>query len=107
MTTGRRGWIRDLVLAAEHMLWGSLVAVYRKCGKPTCHCATGEKHGPVWYLSQHAQGRTHMRFVPPEHLDAVRRGVEAFQQYRELGHQVAATNLERVLGPQRRRRSKR
>ena len=48
-----------------------------------------------------------MRFVPAEHLDAVRRGVAAFQQYRELGQRVAAQNLDRLLGPRRRRRTKR
>ena len=105
--TERTRWVHDLAHAAEQMLWGSLVTVYRKCGKPTCHCATGEKHGPVWYLSQHAAGRTRMRFVPAEHLDAVRRGVAAFQQYRELGHRVAAQNLDRLLGPRRQRRTKR
>lgn len=89
------------------MLWGSLVAVYRRCGKPTCHCATGEKHGPAWYLSQHEQGRTRMRFVPTEHLAAAQRGVAAFHRYRELGHRLAGENLERLLGPQRRRRAKR
>jgi hypothetical protein len=96
-------WVQDLARAAEQMLWGSLVAVYRKCGKPTCHCATGEKHGPAWYLSQHVNGRTRMRFVPTAQLDRVRRGVEAFQHYRELGQRVAAHNLERLLGPPRRR----
>jgi hypothetical protein len=105
--TERARWVRDLAHAAEQMLWGSLVAVYRKCGKPTCHCATGDKHGPVWYLSQHEEGRTRMRFVPAEHLDAVRRGVTAFQQYREFGHRVAAQNLDRLLGPRHRRRPKR
>jgi Family of unknown function (DUF6788) len=103
----RPRWIHDLAHAAEQMLWGSLVAVYRKCGKPTCHCATGEKHGPVWYLSRHEHGRTRMRYVPPEHLDRARRGVEAFHQYRALGQRVAAANLERLLGPARRRRAKR
>jgi uncharacterized protein DUF6788 len=103
----QRPWIHALAHAAEQMLWGSLVAVYRKCGKPTCHCASGEKHGPVWYLSQHEGGRTRMRFVPTEHLDAVRRGVAAFQEYRALGHRVAAQNLDRLLGPRRRRRAPR
>jgi len=103
----RTRWVQQLAHAAEQMLWGSLVAVYRKCGKPTCHCATGEKHGPAWYLSQHENGRTRMRYVPPEHLDNVQRGVEAFHQYRELGQRVAAQNLAGLLGPTRRRRSPR
>ncbi len=23
---------------------------YIRCGKPTCHCATGRGHGPYWML---------------------------------------------------------
>jgi len=103
----RRRWLQELTQAAEQMLWGSLVAVYRRCGKPTCHCATGEKHGPAWYLSQREAGRTKMRFVPSDQLEAVRRGVAAFQRYRELGQRLAAENLTRLhLGRRRRRRAR-
>ncbi len=100
----RRRWIQELAKAAEHMLWGSLVAVYRRCGKPTCHCATGEKHGPAWYLSQREEGRTKMRFVPSDQLEAVQRGVAAFQRYRELGQRLAAENLTRLQRGHRRGR---
>jgi hypothetical protein len=85
--------MKDLVTAAELMLWGSLVPVYRKCGKPTCHCATGAKHGPVWYLSRRESGRTRMWYVPPELLPAVQQGVAAFHRYREVGQRLAAANL--------------
>jgi len=96
--TYRQRWLRELMAAADRMLWGSLVAVYRKCGKPTCHCATGEKHGPVWYLSRHEEGRTQMRFVPPAQLEDVQQGVAALQRYRELGQRLAAQNLARLPG---------
>ena len=33
------------------MLQGSLVVLYRKCGKKGCRCERGEKHGPAYYLS--------------------------------------------------------
>jgi hypothetical protein len=99
--------MHELIEAADQMLWGSLVAVYRKCGKRTCHCVTGEKHGPVWYLSQREEGRTRMRFVPSDQVEAARRGVEAFHHYRELGRRLAAENwarLERLKGQQPRKR---
>jgi len=92
----RRQWLHDLVEAADRMLWGSLVAVYRKCGKPTCHCATGEKHGPVWYLSSRDEGRTRMWFVPSAQLEAARQGVKAFHRYRERGQRLAAENLAQL-----------
>ncbi len=96
--TQRQRWLRELMEAADRMLWGSLVAVYRKCGKPTCHCATGEKHGPAWYLSRREEGRTQMRFVPPAQLERVQQSVAAFQRYRELGQRLAAQNLARLSG---------
>lgn len=92
----RQRWLRELAGAADRMLWGSLVAVYRKCGKPTCHCATGEKHGPVWYLSRREEGRTQMRFIAFAQLEIVKQGVAAFQRYRELGQRLAAENLARL-----------
>ncbi len=103
-TVGRRRWLQELTKAAEQMLWGSLVAVYRRCGKPTCRCATGEKHGPAWYLSQREAGRTKMRFVPADQLEALQRGVAAFRRYRELGQRLAAENLTRLQRGHRRGR---
>src|SRR5262249_42774341 len=29
---------------------GSLQREWRRCGKPTCRCASGMLHGPYWYL---------------------------------------------------------
>jgi hypothetical protein len=107
MMRRRRQWVKALGEAAERMLWGSLVPVYRKCGKPTCHCATGEKHGPAWYLSRREEGRTRMWYVPPALLPTVQQGVAAFHRYRAVGQRLAAANLTRVQrqtrrGPRRR-----
>ncbi len=36
------------------MRQGSLTPIYRKCGKPSCHCARDEDpgHGPVYLLTR-------------------------------------------------------
>jgi len=44
---------------------GSVVRVQRKCGKPTCHCATGDGHHTT-YLSCKHDGKTRMVYVPAE-----------------------------------------
>lgn len=93
----REDWLAELVEAAEHMLWGSLQEVYRRCGRPGCHCATGEKHGPAFYLSRSEQGRSRLIYVPDALHDDVERGVEAYRRYRELGKRLAEAN-ERALG---------
>ena len=70
-----------------------------------CHCAKGEKHGPVFYLTRNEGGRTRNIYVPPELYDEVAAGVSAYRRYRELGQQLAEANARRLgLGKQRRRR---
>jgi hypothetical protein len=97
--------IDELAALSEKMLWGSLGAVYRRCGKANCHCAKGEKHGPVFYLTRNEGGRTRNIYVPPELHDDVAAGVIAYRRYRELGQQIAEANARHLgLGKQRRRR---
>ena len=87
------------------MLWGSLGEVYRRCGRANCHCAKGEKHGPVFYLTRSEGGRTRNIYVPPELHDEVVAGVSAYRRYRELGQQLAEANARDLgLGKRRRRR---
>ncbi len=101
----RRKLIDELAALSEKMLWGSLGAVYRRCGRANCHCTTGEKHGPVFYLTRNQNGRTRNIYVPPELHDEVAAGVSAYRRYRELGQQIAEANArQRGLGKKRRRR---
>jgi len=98
--------IGAVVVATEKMLWGSLGVVYRRCGKPTCHCATGEKHGPVFYLTRGERGHTRNIYVPAELLDEVEAGVAAYRRYRELGQKIAEANAQR-LGLEKKKRRRR
>jgi len=45
---------------------GSLVERFRKCGKPTCHCAEGGTpgHGPGYSLTHAVDGKTVTRVIP-------------------------------------------
>jgi len=95
--------IQAVVVGTEKMLWGSLGAVYRRCGKPTCHCAIGENHGPVFYLTRGAHGRTRNIHVPAEQVAA---GVAAYRRYRELGQEIAEANAQR-LGLEKKKRRRR
>jgi hypothetical protein len=101
MATTRDG-VNEIVGATAKMLWGSLGAVYRRCGRKGCHCATGDKHGPVFYLTRSEAGRTHNIYVPPELRAAVEEGVAAYRRYRELGQEIAEANARRLgLGKKR------
>ena len=100
-----RKLVDELATLSEKMLWGSLGAVYRRCGQPNCHCAKGEKHGPVFYLTRNEEGHTRNIYVPPALHDRVAAGVEAYRRYRELGRQIGEANGRQLgLGKKRRRR---
>ena len=76
---------------------GSLSLSHLRCGKPTCHCATGgEKHGPVFYLTLGEHGHTRNIYVPDELHDEVAAGVAAYRRYRELGQEIAERNARRL-----------
>jgi len=97
--------IGELAALSEKMLWGSLGAVYRRCGRANCHCAKGAKHGPVFYLTRNDGGHTRNIYVPPELHEQVTAGVDAYRRYRELGQQIAEANARQLgLAKKRRRR---
>jgi hypothetical protein len=94
--------IEKIVAATTNMLWGSLGAVYRRCGRKGCHCATGDKHGPVFYLTRSEAGHTRNIYVPRELREEVEAGVAAYRRYRELGQEIAQANARRLgLGKRR------
>jgi len=78
------------------MLQGSLVVLYRKCGRKGCRCERGEKHGPAYYLSYKEEGVTQMIYIPASRLEEVKKAMEAFSQYWELGVKLSRLNLKRM-----------
>ena len=102
----RRERVAEIAAVTEEMLWGSLGEVYRRCGRASCRCATGEKHGPVFYLTRNEGGRTRNIYVPEELREQVERGVAGYRRYRELGQEIAEENA-RVLGLGKKRRVRR
>lgn len=61
---------------------GSLVTVVRKCGKPTCHCATGQGH-PTVYLSTKQDGKTRMVYVPADCVETVTQQAQGYRRLRK------------------------
>ncbi len=61
----RRDQQLEVLLNSGAMIAGSLVTVGRKCGKPTCRCASGdpEERHPTKYLSRSERGRTRNTYV--------------------------------------------
>ena len=47
----------------DDALPGSLALSYRRCGKPSCHCAGGDGH-PLWTLTFMADGKKRVETIP-------------------------------------------
>jgi len=76
----RRDHVQAILQERGPLRPGSIVKVHRKCGKPTCRCATGEGH-PATYLSCKHDGTTRMVYVPAA---AQRKVTKEAQRYRRV-----------------------
>jgi hypothetical protein len=70
---------------------GSLALTHRRCGKPTCHCASGAGH-PLWSLTFMVGGEKQVEPIPEAWVDEVRQGVEAGRAFKETVAEVFAAN---------------
>ena len=79
----------------ERVMYGSLIARYTHCGKPNCHCKSGQGHGPHYYLSTLGpNGRTRLEYVPTSLAAAVRERIGRHHDVQSVLAQVADINRE-------------
>jgi hypothetical protein len=72
---------------------GSLVTRYRRCGKPTCHCATTEGHGPAHYLSVTLKpGKTEQILLSEEMLPVARQFLDNYNRWWAALEKVSELN---------------
>ena len=77
-------------------LHASFLERFLKCGRPNCHCRTGEKHGPFFYLSRclpKRQMRT-LLLKGTSQIQQARHGVQAYQGLLESLDQLSWINWE-------------
>ena len=82
----------ETLLSAGEMIAGSFVVLTRKCGKPTCRCATGEGH-EARCLSRSEGGKTRMVYVPARDEVDVSMKAERYREFRQ-----ARAELMRLSG---------
>jgi len=82
------------------LLPGSLTQSERRCGKPTCHCATGAGH-PSWYLAFMVEGTQRVVHIPAAWAADVQRRVAAGRAFKQAMAEVLAANAQ-LLGLERR-----
>lgn len=77
----------------DHVIRGSLITRNIKCGKPNCHCATGEGHMSL-YLSSFYHGHTGMDYVPAAWESWMREGIRNYEVIQELVSELTEVELE-------------
>src|ERR1035437_241981 len=77
---------------------GSITAVVRRCGKPTCHCAKASDpgHDPQFRLTRRGAGNTVTEtFHNPAALRKAQKEVAEFPRFQKLSAELVSLN-ERI-----------
>ena len=82
--------------SSERFLHGSLSERTGKCGKPSCHCASGEGHQSLYLVQSHG-GKVRQICVPKALQDPVRQAVGVYQETRRLMDEVSEREWKRFL----------
>jgi hypothetical protein len=91
-----RSALLKLLAGAQPLARASLVSMARRCGKPGCHCAKGEKHVSL-YLAARLNEKRQMIYIPPA-LEAEARGlVENGRRVEELIGRISQAALSRLV----------
>ena len=77
----------------ENAVGGSLALTHRRCGKPTCHCATGKGH-PMWSLTFMVNGEKRVERIPDDWVEEIRPLVEQGREVKSAVSEVLAANAQ-------------
>lgn len=92
-----RSRLHQLLSEAEGFLHGSLIVMARRCGKPSCRCASddGARHLSLC-LGQTRGGKTTTLHIPADLEPLVRQWVDNFQQASRLLEQLSQEGRGRL-----------
>ena len=91
----QRDQLLDQLAHIGEMRPGSLVARFRKCGKPSCHCAKkgAQAHGPSHSLTRPVAGKTVTRIIPDgPAVQRTRQQLQEYHRFRQLVRQLIAVS---------------
>jgi hypothetical protein len=91
--------LSELAEAAQLMVGGSLSEVTRRCGDPSCACASdpSRRHGPHLYLNYSSEGKTSSVYIPADQQETIRQAHSAWLRFNEVASKLAVGNRERFL----------
>lgn len=73
----------DSLLSEREQIKGSLFARFAACGKATCACAAGQKHGPYYVLSSRSGGSGAFVYLKEDQVSRVKELVERHRRFRK------------------------
>ena len=91
----RRSEIGKQLADVSDMRPGSLVERFRRCGKPSCHCAEegARGHGPQFSLTRPVRGKTVTRIIPKgPAVERTRKQLGEYQRFRKLVSEFVAVS---------------
>jgi hypothetical protein len=91
----QRALVKRLLLLREQ-LPGSLFARYGTCGKETCTCRTGAKHGPYFVLSTRSAGRGGFQYLEEDQAEKAKGLVERHREFQDGIRKLRRVNAEVV-----------
>ena len=94
----KRDQLKARLVEIGDMRPGSLVERFRKCGKPTCHCAKPDDggHDPQFRLTRRVAGKTVTESFPnPAAWRKAQKEVAEFHRFQKLSAELVALN-ERI-----------
>jgi len=89
--------------ARKPLLAASLVSFERRCGKPGCHCASGEKHDGH-QLTYKVRGKTRTVYVPIDLTEEVRAWIDEHRRLKCLIQEISQLTLALVRSHVRERK---
>jgi uncharacterized protein DUF6788 len=77
-----QGLLVRLLLRQREQVQGSLFPRYGLCGKATCVCRTGRRHGPYYVLSSRSGGRGAFAYLDAEEVARARDLLARHREFR-------------------------
>ncbi len=65
------------------MIAASLSYVYRRCGKTTCKCQKGEKHGPYPAIQFNEKNKKTIKMIKKNDVDEIEKQVTQYKEYQD------------------------
>lgn len=83
-----------LISKLPHIMRGSLIKTYKRCGKKGCKCEKGRGHGPKYYLSVSQSGgeRPKIEYVSKESREHVERCISNFRAVKKCLEEISSIN---------------